>query len=62
MNTPSNIAAQTLCTAERIRDGMIGAARALADRDCGALQSEMRTAQIEYLAAELTAIAKATGQ
>lgn len=38
-----------------IRDEMIGVARALADRDCGAFQSEMREAQIEYLAKVLAA-------
>ena len=38
---------------ERIRDDMIGVARALADRDCGAMQSEMRAAQIEFVATTL---------
>jgi hypothetical protein len=33
---------------------MIGVARALSDRDCGALQSEMRQAQGEYLAGVLS--------
>lgn len=36
--------------AARIRDEMIGVARSLADRAWGASQSEMRQAQIEYLA------------
>jgi hypothetical protein len=36
--------------AAAIRDGMIGVARQLSDRECGALQSEMRQAQIHYVA------------
>lgn len=39
--------------AELIRDNMIGVARELSDRRCGASQSEMREAQIEYLASVL---------
>ena len=39
--------------AAELRDGMIDAARQLADRDCGAMQSEMREAQIAYLAKAL---------
>lgn len=43
-----------LTLATEIRDEMIQVARSLADRDCGAMQSEMREAQIEYLATRIS--------
>jgi hypothetical protein len=36
--------------AMEVRDGMINIARNLSGRDCGASQSEMRQAQIHYIA------------
>lgn len=48
--------AENLKLATELRDGMIQIARSLADRDCGAMQSEMRDAQIEFLGASLSGV------
>lgn len=50
-----------LTEALAIRDEMIAVARALSSRDCGALQSEMRLAQGEYLVGVIASLRGETG-